>query len=77
MPDDNTPNQRCGGKKQAMLAYGLVQISASVVSAISLAAIALSLCPLNQESKRFNDCVAEIIAQGETNVQAVRHCNGG
>ena len=77
MPDGNTSNQNCGGKKKAMLAYGVIQISATVVSAIALSAIALSLYPLKQQSKAFNDCVAEIISQGETNFQAVRHCNGG
>ena len=77
MADDNQTNQSCGGKKKAMLAYGVVQISATVVSAISLAAIALSLCPLKQHSSAFNGCVTEMIAQGESNAQAVRHCNGG
>ncbi len=76
MSDGNTPNQSCGGKKKAMLAYGVIQISATVVSAIALAAIALTLCPIEQQSKAFNYCVAEIISQGETNSQAVRHCNG-
>ena len=77
MADDNQTNQSCGGKKKAMLAYGVVQISATVVSAISLAAIALRLCPLKQQSSAFNGCVTEMIAQGESNAQAVRHCNGG
>ena len=77
MADDNQTNKSCGGKKKAMLAYGVVQISATVVSAISLAAIALSLCPLKQQSSAFNGCVIEMIAQGESNAQAVRHCNGG
>ena len=77
MTDGNSSNQSCSGKKKAMLAYGVIQISATVVSAIALAAIALSRCPLKQQSKAFNDCVAEIISQGETNAQAVRHCNGG
>ena len=77
MADDNQTNQSCGGKKKAMLAYGVVQISATVVSAISLAAIALSLYPLKQQSSAFNGCVTEMIAQGESNAQAVRHCNGG
>ena len=77
MADDNQTNQSCGSKKKAMLAYGVVQISATVVSAISLAAIALSLCPLKQQSSAFNGCVTEMIAQGESNAQAVRHCNGG
>ena len=77
MADDNQTNQSCGGKKKAMLAYGVVQISATVVSAISLAAIALTLCPLKQQSSAFNGCVTEMIAQGEPNAQAVRYCNGG
>ena len=77
MADDNQTNQSCGSKKKAMLAYGVVQISATVVSVISIAAIALSLCPLKQQSSAFNGCVTEMIAQGESNVQAVRHCNGG
>ena len=71
-----TSNQ-CGGKKKAMLAYGVIQISATVVSAISLAAIALGLCAVKQESKAFNGCVQEVIAEGKTNAAAVRFCNGG
>ena len=83
MTDDNTGSQSssasssCTGKKKAMLAYGLVQISATVVSAISLAAIAVGLCAVKQESKAFNGCVEEVIAEGRTNAQAVRFCNGG
>ena len=60
-----------------MLPYRFIQISATVVSAIALAAIALSLCPLKQQINAFNECVAEVISQGEKNSQAVRHCNGG
>ena len=67
----------CGGKKNAMLAYGIIQISATVVSAISLAAIAFGFCAVKQESKAFNGCVEEITADGKTNAQAVRFCNGG
>ena len=77
MSDGNISNQSCGGKKKAMLPYRFIQISATVVSAIALAAITLSLCPLKQQSNAFHDCVAEIISQGETNSLAVRHCNGG
>ena len=36
MSEETTNQQSCGGKKPAMLAYGLVQISATVVSAVSL-----------------------------------------
>lgn len=60
-----------------MLAYRFVQISATVISAISLAAISLRLCPLKQQSSVFNGCVTEMFAQGESNEQAFRHRNGG
>ena len=75
MSDDSQAIQSYCGKKKAMMAYVLIQISAIVVSAISLAAIALRICPLKQQSTTFNGCVSEIIAQGESNAQAVRHCN--
>ena len=70
-------SNKCGGKKKAMLAYGVIQISATVVSAISLAAIAFGLCAVKQESKAFNGCIQEVIAEGKTNPAAVRFCNGG
>ena len=80
MSDENANKEstkQCGGKKKAMLAYGVIQISATVVSAISLAAIALGLCAVKQKSKAFNGCVQEVITEGKTNAQAVRFCNGG
>ena len=76
--NDNTSGQQsCGGKKRAMLAYGLVQISATVVSAVSLAAIALGLCAVKQESRLFNGCVETVVAEGRSQAEAVRYCNGG
>lgn len=60
-----------------MLVYGAIQISATVLSAISLAAIALGFYAVKQESKSFNGCVEEVIAKSKTNAQAVRFCNGG
>ena len=77
MPSKKKGKKGCTGKKKAMLAYGVIQISATVVSAISLAAIALGLCAVKQESKAFNGCVEEVIANGVTNAEAVRFCNGG
>lgn len=79
MTDANTASngQNCGGKRKAMLAYGVVQLSATVVSALSLAAIALGLCAIKQESKAFNGCVEEIVASGQGMAAAVRFCNGG
>ena len=41
--NDTHNRQSCVGQKKAMLAFGLIQISASVVSAVSLAAIAFGL----------------------------------
>ena len=76
MAEETSSKKECGGKKKAMLAYGLIQISATVVSAISLAAIALGLCSIKQESKAFNGCVDEVIAEGKP-AAAVRFCNGG
>ena len=80
MTEENASKEtsnKCGGKNKAMLAYGVIQISATVVSAISLAAIALGLCAVKQESKAFNGCVQGVIAEGKTNSAAVRFCNGG
>ena len=78
MTEENSSRKKdCGGKKKAMLAYGVIQISASVVSAISLAAISLSLCALKQQSKAFNTCIDLSLEQGLDSAQAVRYCNGG
>jgi hypothetical protein len=75
--DNKTDKKKCGGKSKAMFAYGLIQLGSSVVSAVALAAIALSFCSLKQESKLFNECVEEIQSTGKTSSDAVRFCNGG
>lgn len=77
MADESSNQQSCGGKKRAMLAYGVIQISATVVSALSLAAIAIGLCSVKQESKLFNRCVETVVAEGKSQSEAVRFCNGG
>ncbi len=77
MADESNNQQSCGGKKRAMLAYGVIQISATVVSALSLAAIAIGLCSVKQESKLFNGCVETVVAEGKSQSEAVRFCNGG
>jgi hypothetical protein len=78
MTDENkTDKKKCGGKGKAMFAYGIIQLSSSVVSAIALAAIALSFCSIKQESKIFNECVEEIQGTGRSSSAAVRFCNGG
>ena len=50
MSEETTNQQSCGGKKRAMLAYVLVQISATVVSAVSLAAIAWVSVPRSRRA---------------------------
>ena len=69
--------KKCGGKGKAMFAYGIIQLGSNVVSAVALAAIALSLCSVKQESKVFNECVEEIQVNGKSSSEAVRFCNGG
>ena len=78
MTEENKTNkQKCSGKGKAMFAYGIIQLGSNVVSAVALAAIALSFCSLKQESKVFNECVEEIQATGKSSSDAVRFCNGG
>ena len=74
---DSKPRKPCSGKQRAMLAHGVIQLTAAVVSAISLAAIAVGLCAVKQESKAFNECVEEVMTAGSSNAKAVRYCNGG
>ena len=75
--ENKTDKKKCGGKGKAMFAYGIIQLGSSVVSALALTAIALSLCFLKQESKVFNECIEEIQATGKSSSDAVRFCNGG
>ena len=77
MTEETTSKSACGGRKKAMLTYGVVQLSTAVVSAVALVAIAVALCAVKQESTAFNGCVAEVVASGESNAAAVRYCNGG
>ena len=75
--ESKTEKKKCGGKGKAMFAYGIIQLGSNVVSAVALAAIALSFCSLKQESKVFNLCVEEVQATGKSSSNAVRFCNGG
>tara|TARA_Y100001968_G_C18789148_1_gene450385 strand:+ start:222 stop:404 length:183 start_codon:yes stop_codon:yes gene_type:complete len=60
-----------------MFAYGFFQLGSSVISAISLFAIALSFCSIKKEVNLFNECVEEIKANCQTSASAIRFCNGG
>jgi len=72
-----TNKKKCGGKSKAMLAYGVIQLGSSVISAVALAAIALGFCSLKQESKFVNQCIEETRSSEITLPEAVRFCNGG
>ena len=75
--ENNKEKKKCGGKGKAMLAYGIIQLGSSVVSAVALAAIALSFCSLKKQAKVFNECVQEVQESGKTSSTAVHFCNGG
>ena len=78
MTEDNKKDKKkCVGKGKVMFAYGIIQLGTSVVSAVALAAIALSFCSVKQESKAFNECLEEVQATGKSSADAVRFCNGG
>ena len=73
----NKDKKKCSGKGKAMFTYGIIQLGSNVVSAVALAAIALSLCSVKKEAKFFNECVEEVQANGKNYSSAVRFCNGG
>ena len=77
MTESRSEKKSCNGKSKVMFIYGILQIGSSLISAISLALIALSLCSLKSESKNFNNCVEEKIEQSFTISDAVNYCNGG
>ena len=77
MTEEKKDSKKCGGKKNIMFAYGLIQLGSSFVSAVALSAIAFGFCSVKKESKIFNSCVTEIVENGSTNAEAVRYCNGG
>ena len=77
MTESKKEKKSCSGKSKAMFAYGILQLSSSLISAISLALIAFSLCSLKSESKNFNNCVREKIEQSTNISDAVNYCNGG
>ena len=77
MTDSKSEKKSCSGKGKAMFTYGILQLGSSLISAISLALIAFSLCSLKSESKNFNNCVEEKIEQSFTISDAVNYCNGG
>ena len=77
MTETKNEKKSCNGKGRVMFTYGILQLGSSLISAISLALIALTLCSLKSESKNFNNCVEEKIEQSSSISDAVNYCNGG
>ena len=77
MSESKNEKKSCRGKGKVMFTYGILQLGSSLISAISLALIAISLCSLKSESKNFNNCVEEKIEQSTSISDAVNFCNGG
>tara|TARA_Y100000589_G_scaffold140425_2_gene134120 strand:+ start:1210 stop:1443 length:234 start_codon:yes stop_codon:yes gene_type:complete len=77
MSEEKKVSKSCSGKQKAMFTYGVLQLASTIISAVALSAIALSLCSVKQESKLFNECAEEILSTGFSKSDAVRFCNGG
>tara|TARA_B100000212_G_C27327539_1_gene513071 strand:- start:905 stop:1141 length:237 start_codon:yes stop_codon:yes gene_type:complete len=77
MSESKNEKKSCSGRSKAMLTYGILQLGSSLISAISLALIAFSLCSLKSESRNFNNCVEDKIEQSSSVSDAVNYCNGG
>ncbi len=77
MSEEKKVSKSCSGKQKTMLAYGILQLGSTIISAVALSAIAFSLCSVKQESKFFNECAEEILSTGSSKSEAVRFCNGG
>ena len=77
MTESKNEKKSCKGKGKVMFTYGILQLGSNLISAISLALIAISLCSLKSESKNFNNCVEEKFEQSTSISEAVNYCNGG
>ena len=77
MTEGKKESNSCKSRKNAMLAYGIIQLGSNVISAIALIIIGLGFCSLVKEAKLSNNCVEEIIESGSEIPDAVRFCNGG
>ena len=75
--ESKSEKKHCESKKGAMLAYGVIQLGARVLSTLSLVAIALSFCSVKRQANVFTDCVEELRESGNSTSAAVNFCNGG
>ena len=77
MSSSKSETKNCSNKNRAMFTYGVIQLGSSLISAISLAAIAISLCGLKSQTKLFINCVEASSNNLSSSAEAVRYCNGG
>lgn len=70
-------SKKCRSKRGVMLAFGVTTLGTRVVTAVSLAAIALGFCSISKEAKVFNECIEEVRETSKNASDAVRFCNGG
>ena len=77
MTDKEKDTKKDFKRNKAMLAYGVIQLGSTVLSAVALLAIALGFYSLKKESKFFNECVEEMKASGSPTADSVRFCTGG
>ena len=55
----------------------IIKATTSIIMSLSILSIVFFNASRTVFFKVFNKCVAEIIADGGTNSEAVRYCNGG
>ena len=67
----------CKKKSALFAAYGILKLSANIVSAIALCSITFSLIEIKKESDNFNKCIDEIKVKSIQISNSVRYCNGG
>ena len=75
--ENSKDHKKCGKKSKLMFAYGILQLGSSGISAIALAAIAISISPIKEEANIFNQCVEEVINESKNYSLAVNFCKGG
>ena len=77
MADKKKDTKKDFRRDKAMLAYGVIQLGSTIVSAVALVAIALNFFSLKKQSNFFNECVEEMKATGSPTADSVRFCSGG
>ena len=67
----------CKRRSALFAAYGILKLSANLVSAIALCSITFNLIGIKKESDNFNKCINEMNVKSIEISSSVRYCNGG